>query len=386
MTGTLGSRLRVEDVLDAVRRLMPEIEARAPEVESARRVPLDLLDQLKAAGCFRVLLPETHGGAGADLGSAMRVFEEISRADASVAWIVLVGGVAWVDLSGLKRSTFDSIYRPGVDTVVAGAFNPTGNAVPVKDGYRVDGRWAFASGCEHADWLYGNCVDTSSGEPQLRTAVFQPDEVEIEDTWSVSGLCGTGSHHFNVKDVVVPGERTSRVFVDPPCVDVPLVRVPVPATIALSMASVPLGIARAALDDVIALATEKVPLLAPAPLASNPRFQYELADADAKLRAARALLHTEADAAWATAAADDEFTPALRARLRSAAVLAVTDAASVVDMAYGAAGGSSLYSECSLQRRLRDVRAVTQHFLFRPDTLTTCGAVLAGQAADLTVF
>jgi alkylation response protein AidB-like acyl-CoA dehydrogenase len=278
------------------------------------------------------------------------------------------------------------MYRPGVDTVVAGVFNPTGVAVPVADGYQVNGRWAFASGCEHADWLYGNCIDTSRDEPQLRIAVFHPDEVEIEDTWSVSGLCGTGSHHFNISDVVVPSERTLSVFTASPCVDSPVVRIPVPTSLAPLIASVPLGIARAALDDIIELATDKVPLLAPSPLATNPLFQYQLAAADAELRAARALLYAEAGEAWAAAEAGDEFTPPQRARLRSAAVLAATTAASVVDTAYQAGGGSSLYIKSPLQRRLRDIHAVSQHFLLKSDTLTTCGAVLAGQAPDLTVF
>ena len=94
MSTSLDSSPRVADVLDAVRELAPEIRSRAAEVESARRVPLDLLDDLKDAGCFGLLLPSTHGGTGSDLAGAMRVFEELSRADASVAWITLIGGGA----------------------------------------------------------------------------------------------------------------------------------------------------------------------------------------------------------------------------------------------------------------------------------------------------
>jgi alkylation response protein AidB-like acyl-CoA dehydrogenase len=376
----------VADVLDAVRELAPEIRNRAAEVESARRVPQDLLDDLKRAGCFGLLLPTTHGGTGSDLAGAMRVFEELSRADASVAWITLIGGGGWLDLAGLPRSTFDDIYRPGQVTIVAGVFNPTGTAVPVAGGYQVNGRWSFASGCEHADWIYGNCIDTSSGEPHLRIAVFRPEDVEIEDTWSVVGLCGTGSHHFHARDVVVPADRTLNVFADPPAVDSPLTSIPVPATYAMLLASVPLGIAQAALDDVVDLATDKVPLLSPTPLAANPLFQYQLADADVKLRAARGLLYEAAGQAGETAASGGEFTPTFRAQLRSTAVLATMTAASVVDTAYRAGGGSSLYIESPLQRRMRDVQAVSQHFLVKPDTLTTCGAVFAGQSPDLTIF
>ncbi|MGQ0616613.1 MAG: acyl-CoA dehydrogenase family protein [Acidimicrobiia bacterium] len=269
---------------------------------------------------------------------------------------------------------------------MAGAFNPTGVAVPVEGGYLVNGRWSYASGCEHADWLYGNCIDTSSGQPQLRMAVFDPDDVDIEDTWTVSGLCGTGSHHFSARDVLVPGERTFNVFAHEPCIDAAMVRIPVPAAFALLPASVPLGVAQGALDDIVALATDKVPLLSPGTLATNPLFQYQLAEADVRLRAARSLLYAQAAEAWAVAFAGDEFSGAFRARLHAAALLAATTAAAVVEAAYRAGGGSSLYATSPLQRRLRDVNALSQHFLLKPDTLTTCGAVMAGQHPDLTVF
>jgi alkylation response protein AidB-like acyl-CoA dehydrogenase len=152
------------------------------------------------------------------------------------------------------------------------------------------------------------------------------------------------------------------------------------------MAAVPLGIARGALDDVTELATAKVPLLAPSALATDPVFQYHLADADARLRAARAGLYQAAGDAWDAAVGGDEFAPELRAHLRATAVHAGVTATEVVDFAYHAGGGSSLYLESPLQRRLRDAHAVSQHFLLRPGTLTTCGAVLAGQNPELTIF
>jgi alkylation response protein AidB-like acyl-CoA dehydrogenase len=386
MTASLDSRSRTADPFAGVRALIPEIEARASEVESARRVPLDLLDKLRSAGAFALPLPTSHGGPGADLASVMQAYEELSRADASVAWIVFIGGGVWLDLAHLPRATFDEIYGTSGTTVVAGVFNPTGSLEPVAGGYRVDGRWSFASGCEHADWIYGNCMDLSGGEPQLRSVVFRPDQVEIEDTWSVVGLCGTGSHHFHVEDVTVAAEWTANPFGDAPSVESPLTTVPVPAVLALVMAVVPLGIARAALDDVTELAMGKVPLLASAALGANPLFQYQLADADAKLRAARAALYGLADELWSAATCGDELTPEQRAHIRATGVHVASTAAEVVETAYRAGGGSSLYLDSPLQRRLRDVQAVNQHFLLKPDTLTTCGAVLAGQNPELTIF
>ena len=211
-----------------------------------------------------MLVPRSHGGSGLDLMSAMRVYEELSRADASVGWTVMIGSSAWCDLARLPRATFDALYADGPDVIVAGAFNPSGVAVPVDEGYRVSGRWAFASGCQHCHWLYGNCVEDNAGTPQMRTVLFSPAEITIQDTWSVSGLCGTGSHHFVADNVLVRAEHTFLTLSHEACLDEPLVRIPTPAVIALEIASVAIGIAQGALEDILALAAKKCPC-SPAP-------------------------------------------------------------------------------------------------------------------------
>lgn len=376
-----------QGVLDAARRLAPSISARADEIEAGRRVPRDLLEELIAARVFRLLRPATHGGVGADLPGAMHVYEELARADASVGWTVMIGSGSWCDLAPLPRPAFDELFSDAPDVITAGVFSPTGSIAPAGDGYRVSGRWSFASGCEHADWIYGNCVEAVvDGVPRLRIAVFSPDQVVIEDTWTVSGLRGTGSHHFHVDPVVVPAERTLDPMADAPCLDAPIVRVPPPALFALAIASVAVGAAQGALDDIVAVAADKVPLLHSRPLAADPTFQHDLAVADTELRAARALIYETTEAAWEVAAGAAEFTLPRRARIRAAAAWAARQAADVVRAAYRAGGGGALYCASPLQRRLRDIDALTQHFLVRGDTLTTTGAILAGQDVDLTVF
>jgi indole-3-acetate monooxygenase len=377
----------VQDVVEAAGALTSGIGDRAAEIEAARQIPSDLIDGLLAAGCFRVLLPASHGGIGADLASAMRVFETLARADASVGWTAAIGATSFCDLAGLPRPTFDEIFAPGADVVVAGAFNPTASITAVAGGYLVNGRWSFASGCRHADWLFGNCIEgVVDGVPQLRVAIFSPDQVVIEDTWTVSGLCGTGSHHFRVDDVVVATERTFVPLVDEPCLDETVVNVPPPAMFSLAIASVAIGIARGALHDVVALAVDKTPMLDHGPLATNPLFQLELATADTELRAARALLYETAEAAWATASGMVPFDLEQRARIRAAAVWVTERAAAVVAFAYRSGGGSSIYATSPLQRRLRDIHALTQHFLVKRDTLTTAGAIFAGQDVEVMVF
>ena len=120
------------DVLDATRELAPTIAARAAEIETARRLPPDL-----------------------------------ARADASVAWTVMIGAATWIDMAGLPRATFDALFATP-DVITAGVFNPTGSIAVTRGGYQVSGRWSFASGCEHADWLFGNCIEgVVDGVPRL---------------------------------------------------------------------------------------------------------------------------------------------------------------------------------------------------------------------------
>jgi alkylation response protein AidB-like acyl-CoA dehydrogenase len=374
----------VDEMIAAVEALAPTIAGRAPDIESARQVPQDLLHELQAAGCLRVLLPPSHGGAGASLAEAMAVFEAVAKADASTGWTVAIGASVWCDLAGLPRATFDMMYDHP-DRVIAGVFSPGGTATPAADAYQIDGRWSFASGCTFADWLYGNAIEMVGGEPTFRTVLFRPDEVEIEDTWHVMGMRGTASHDFRAEKAIVPAGRTFSSFTAEPCVDDVIVHVPRPSLYALEIASVALGTARGALDDLLAL-TDKVPLLDQSPLAANRLFQHDLARADTELRAARCLLWACADEVWAAAETGSEPAAELVARTRAAAAWSTAIAAGVVQTAYRSGGGSSLYDQSPLQRRVRDVNVITQHFLVKLDTLTTAGALLAGQPIDIPVF
>jgi alkylation response protein AidB-like acyl-CoA dehydrogenase len=374
------------EILEAVRELAPSVAARSDEIERGRRVPADLVDTLTAAGCFRMLVPRSHGGAELDFTAQMRVIAELAQADASVAWTTMIGGAAPVILGLLPRPVFDMVYADGPDVIVGGAFNPTGVATPVDGGYRVSGQWSFASGCQHCHWFVAHCFVDDGRVPPVRMMVLPPTDVEIKDTWSVSGLCGTGSHDFVVNDVFVPTEWSFSLFKDASCLESPLGRVPELSFSALEFANVAVGIAQGALDDIVTLASGKVPMLADGTLASNALFQHHLGEADTRLRASRTLLYADAEDAWSTARTGVPFTLQQRARMRATATWATNAAASVVDIAYAAGGGTSIYSSSPLQRRLRDIRALTQHFAIKPDTLTKAGAVLAGQEVDVTML
>jgi alkylation response protein AidB-like acyl-CoA dehydrogenase len=372
-----------EAILHSVRALLPTIASRSDEIEQARRLPLDLVARLRDAGCFRVLVPRRLGGAGLGLPAFTAMVGELARADGSVGWTVMIGSAAPVILGKLPGEAFAAVYAGGPDVVVAGTFNPTGVATPVDGGFRVSGRWSFASGCQHADWFVAHCVVDDGRVPPIRMMVVPAEDVEILDTWTVAGLCGTGSHDFTMDDRFVPTASTFAVF-DDGGVEGPLGLIPELCLSSLGIASVALAVAEGALDEVTTLASAKVPMFAGTTLAANPLFRHRLGAADADLRAARALLDATIAATWASAVSGEQPTLVQRARIRSAAAWVTDAAAAVVDMAYSAGGGSALYSTSPLQRRLRDVHAITQHFAVKPDTFTLAGAVLADQDVDTT--
>ena len=224
-------------------------------------MPLDLVAQLRDAGCFRTLVPRRFGGAGLELADHMTVVRELARADGSVGWTVMIGSAAPAILGKLPAPAFAEVYAGGPDVVLAGAFNPTGVATPVDGGFRVSGRWAFASGCQHADWFVAHCFVDDGRMPPIRMMVLPAADIEIVDTWEVSGLCGTGSHDFTIDDEFVPAARTFAVF-EEGGVEGPLGRIPELSFSSLAIANVALGIAEGALGEVTTLATAKVPMFA----------------------------------------------------------------------------------------------------------------------------
>lgn len=384
---TVDSTLSAPAVIADARRLAAGLRDRAPEIEAARRMPADLLRELVERGCFRILLPRTHGGVGATLPEALALYETLAGGDASTAWTAMIGSAGWCDLATLPRATFDELFPASDDVIVAGAFAPSGSISPIDGGYELTGRWGFASGCEHATLFFANAVEGFvDGHPSMRASVLFPSDVTIEDTWNVAGLRGTGSHHFSVHGAVVPAERTFVPLTDAPVVDVPIVRIPTPTVFALGIAAVAVGTARGALAEVIELAQGKVPLLAPGTLATSPLFHHDIARADAGLAAGRALLFDTAGRLWERAEAGADATLDDRGRARAAAAWATDAALTAAEVAYRAGGGSAVYDDCPLQRRLRDVHAMTQHFLVRPDTFVAAGEVLVGQQPSVPVF
>jgi len=381
-------------LLDSVRDLAPSISARSAEIDAGRRLPPDLLAQLKAAGCFRMFVPKSHGGLDVDVPASMEIIETLATADGSTGWVVMIGSETPMFLALLSRKRFDRLYANGPDVIIGGAFAPRGQAEMIDDGYRVSGRWSFASGCQHSDWLFGNCVVTENGKPrpglipgtpEARAMMFAPPKAQIIDTWSVNGLRGTGSHDIAVENLVVPADDTFDIFLGQSSVPGPSMAEPL-LYAALHIGTVAIGIAQRALTEIVALAnTNKRRLYASASLAESPLFQFRLGQADASLRAARNLLRSEAEAVWNSAVACIPISIDGRAPVMAAITWAVHTCSAVVDSCYRAGGGSSPYDGSPLQRCMRDIQTLTQHAAVAESWLTTSGAAILGRASGFGV-
>ncbi len=139
--------------VDKVRALLPEICARAEEIEQARAVPRDLAEKLRSAGVFRRYVPRSHGGDEMWPDEGLTVIEELARADASVAWVAAVGSEGPSFYAYLPPEAYDQIFANGPDVIHSGVINATGRAVRDGNGYRFSGRWSFASGSNNADYI-----------------------------------------------------------------------------------------------------------------------------------------------------------------------------------------------------------------------------------------
>jgi alkylation response protein AidB-like acyl-CoA dehydrogenase len=380
-------------MVETARAFAPRLAERAAETEAARRLPPDLLKDLRAAGFFRMLVPRSHGGLEIDFPSSVDVLAALAAGDGAVGWTVMIGCETPQLFSLLPRQSFDAVYANGPDPICGGAFAPQGQAERVDGGWRVSGRWGFASGCQHSDFLFGQCVLTQNGvpvpgpmpgAPALRCMVLPASQWRILDTWQTSGMRGTGSHDVALDGAFVPEDWSFDLWMGQASLAGPLFAAPV-LQFSLHIGAVALGIAEGALADLIALAgTSKKRLYARAELADQPLFQYRLGHAEADALAARALLHARAERYWEQAQAG-ELAPGLRTEVLQAVAWVAETAARVVDACYTAGGGSALYAASPLQRRLRDIHTLTQHASVQENVFATAGAERLGRTGPFGV-
>jgi alkylation response protein AidB-like acyl-CoA dehydrogenase len=385
-----GAEVSATTPVEAAQQLASAAGSLAAQAERDRRLDEDLVARLTAAGLFRLCVPEAIGGLEAHPAVLVEAVESLARGDAAPAWCVAVCATSGLVAAYLPEDAAREIYGPSA-SIVGGVFAPRGRAVAAGDEYRVSGRWPFASGCRHCDWLMGGCLvddgaggvrTLQNGMPDVRLMLAPAGEVTIHDTWEVSGLRGTGSEDIELADVAIPAARSASVFTDRPLHDGPLYAFPLFGLLAIAIAGVTLGIARGALDDLVALAGAKRPTGSRRTLGERGTVQAEAGRCEAALRAARAGLYAAIECAWDAAASGGEVPVAERAGLRLAATHAAATASEISHSAFRLGGGTAIYDSSPLQRRFRDASAATAHMLVAPATWELTGRLVLGLETD----
>jgi alkylation response protein AidB-like acyl-CoA dehydrogenase len=375
---------------EAVRRLLPLLRERAEEAERARRLPRDVATRMAEAGVFRLGVPRSLGGAEAPLPELLETVEALATADSAAAWCAMIGATTGILAARLPSGWAQEIYGRNPAAVTVGAIAPSGRAVPLGEGgVRVTGTWRWGSGIHNADWVVGGTIfpraegeGERAGAPDVRIVFFRRQEVDIADDWHTSGMRGTGSNSFRVEGVRVPHGRWASLE-DEPRETGPLYQFNVWSLLALGVAAVPLGIARRALEEFLALAVEKVPTGSRRTTSERAVVQRQVAEAEAAISASRAFFFEAATAAWATAVRGAPLSIVERARLRLAATNAAHRCAHGIDLLYHAGGGSSVYESSFLQKAFRDVHVITQHLVVAERSLELLGRLRLGLETDV---
>ncbi|CDY75327.1 Pigment protein [Caballeronia glathei] len=385
-------RNEAQRMLADIQELAPGLAARAAEIEAARKLAPDVVDTLKSVGIFRMFVPQSHGGFELEFPKGLEIISALSRIDGSIGWSAAIGSTSATFIPLLQRETYERIYRDGPDVTFAGSAQPAGTAEATEGGYRVSGRWPFASGCMHAQWIIGFCIVTENGKPLpgpagaggpplVRGFVMPARDWRIEDTWHVAGLKGTGSHHVSMDDTVVPAENFMDVMDGTPCMPGPLYQA-VPQLLPLVHSAVSVGIAEGAVSELVAFAnTGRQQIRAAVPMRDSETFQGELGRIAADVRSARAFLEAQAASHWRHAQNGTLKSEALHAEGTQAAIWIATTCVRAADACFTLAGGGALYESSPLQRRMRDLHAAAQHAAAHSRHYATSGKHLLEHSA-----
>ena len=392
----LPADIDAQPVVRAAAAMRPVLRTYHEQIEREQRLPPALVEQLRAAGFYRMVIPRALGGLQVDPLTYLRVVELLAEGAGSVGWNLANNSIGQLVTLGLPDEGVHEIYPAGHETVIAGtAVQGGGQAVAVEGGYRVNGRWTFGSGCQESSWMLGSFQILEGGEPRRRPdggslywrGVFPRAEAEIvPGSWDVAGLRGTGSFDWTVKDVFLPERRTC------PHVGVPLdnqwsrwpgltYALPSQAWVGPHHSSVITGIARAGIDALIALAVEKTPRGRTGMLCENPQVQDAVGRADAILNAGRVYRSAMIAELWNTIADGGETTLEQRARCRLASTYAADSAREAMDLVYRHGGSTSFKRESRLAECWRDLHVVGQTVTVAPEWYPIGGRVLLGMDA-----
>jgi alkylation response protein AidB-like acyl-CoA dehydrogenase len=368
-------------LLQAVDNVRDILAANAEEAEAIRTLPQASVAALRESGLFTLKLPAVLGGAEADPVTQIEVIEAVSYIDPATGWSFFIGTGGGSMCAFWPDEAIAQMFRGGRIPTLAGAFRIGGKAVAVDGGYRVTGRWSWASGIRHAEWVAAHVLVERPGSdrPEPRIVVVPASDLTIHDTWHVAGLKGTGSCDFSLTDCFVPEGFTFDSQAMQPQRGGPLYQLGLPGLLVNELAGFALGVSRRALDAIIELAhTKRRGYGKQTPLAERAVFQRVLGESDLRLRAARGLIIETFEKAWQTVCTGRRPEPALQVEMSSATTWVTDVALEVTTQAFRYGGGTAIHLNHILQRCLRDLQVGASHLMVSDASYERHGQCLLG--------
>ena len=378
-------------LLESIDTIAETLRASGPKSEELGTLAPEAVGALRDTGMFRLKLCAEMGGAEADPVTEMLVLEGLAYHDLTSGWCTMVGATAIASLGTfLTPEALGLVFKDGSIPTASISFFPAGRAVREGDGFRVNGRWRFNSGIRHAEWVLGGTVvegteAENDGRPLVIFSVFPAKDVTLYDNWSgATGLKGTGSVDFSVENYHLPPERAFvwDLMKPQPRRGGPSYLFPPFSYVAKEHGSVAIGAARRALDELIKLATSTSGQFRSARADERPVVHRKIAEADLKLRAARALMHERYEALYDKTAAGHLPDGADVADVRAICVHATDIAIETATLAYHFAGSSGLHHPHVLGRLLRDLNTAGLHQVMSDTAYENHGKFRLGLPAD----
>ncbi len=370
------------DYVQRARDLAPMLREAESEIETQRELPQHVVAALIDGGFFRMLQPRFLGGAELRPVLFTQVTEALARTNASVAWCVGQNNGCSMSAAYLDPEVATEIFGPPTGILAWGPPGAPFEAQPVEGGYRISGRWRFASGCHHATWLGAHMPIAGSGG-KVRTMLFPKSSVQMNDIWHTIGLRGTASNEYVIKDLFVPQRFTmARDTAAERREDGLLYRFTSNQLYSCGCAGDGLGIARGTIDAFRELPANKVSRGASRPMRENNVVQSQLAQCEARWRSARAFLHTTWETAWQHVEATGQQTGEDKAMIRLASTWAIQQSREIVNTLYHAAGSMAVFEEQPFEQRLRDIHTVAQQSQGRQLHYESVGQILFGMEPE----
>lgn len=352
----------------------------AAESERAGMLAAPVQELIHKRGWLRMLAPESVGGSELPLPQAVRLEEALSAADGSTGWTVtLCAGAGW--FAGFLAPTLARDIVGAPRACLGGSGAPSGYADIDGDGYRLSGRWNFATGAPMTTHFTMNAVIRENGEPlldaagtpRMRAFVVPAAHVKVEENWHAIGLVATASHTFNLDGVRVDASQAFDLVPEAATAPGPLYHFPFMSLAFVTLAANISGMALNFIGQARELIGRRRHHITHQPLAELPQVQRALTHGPAELEAARKHFYQLLHAAWDQGSRGQQPGPAADNALQRASLDMVDAARRAVDELYPLCGLAASDRSCDsdIGRAWRDLHTATQHALMLPFSVLT---------------